>query len=684
MILKLKVNEKDKNKDEGVKIVLNMIVKNESQIILRLLESVYKLIDAYCICDTGSTDNTIEIINNFFKKKDVKGCVIKHKFKNFGHNRNWSLDKCRLIYENFDFILLLDADMVVSYSKTFLKNKEDLKNYDYYYILQGNKNFKYRNIRLIKINDKIKYKGDTHEYLNIPVNLKSKTLDVNDMFIEDIGDGANKGDKFDRDIRILQESILVDPDNTRSYFYLANSYFDIGKYDEAIKNYKIRIEKGGWYEEIFYSMYRIGLCYMGKKKYEKAILKFLNAYQLNPGRAEPLYELIKHFRIKKHYSLANLFFKQAICIEHPQNDALFINSDIYNYKLLYEFYIFYFYLNINDKTLYDETEIHDVFFKLLNKNYYVRNLLENYKFYSKKIDYNIKCEQLNIKRYDLTGIKDNFNSGNIALIEHNNKLKFFVRYSNYYFNDNWDYVYRGKEKTKNYLITYKDEKYEEIETDNRINENDRKIKDYDILQGLQDIRVLKFNNKIYYTGNIIFNYQDICGNYLRGSKLEYGVVDMENYKLDGTLINSPYDNICEKNWTLFNNKKKIFCIYKWHPLSIGLIKKNKFLIKLKTKTPKFFKHVCGSTHGIFMDNKILFICHIVFHGKPRYYYHIFIRIDSTNFQYIDHSYIFTFENQPIEYCCGMILKDELLYITYSVKDNITKLLTINPNDINFI
>ena len=43
------------------KICLNMIVKNESAILRRLLESVLPLIDSYCICDTGSTDDTIEI-----------------------------------------------------------------------------------------------------------------------------------------------------------------------------------------------------------------------------------------------------------------------------------------------------------------------------------------------------------------------------------------------------------------------------------------------------------------------------------------------------------------------------------------------------------------------------------------------------------------------------------------------
>ena len=52
------------------KLTLSMIVKNESHIILECLNSLYKEIDYWVIVDTGSTDNTKEIITNFFKEKN--------------------------------------------------------------------------------------------------------------------------------------------------------------------------------------------------------------------------------------------------------------------------------------------------------------------------------------------------------------------------------------------------------------------------------------------------------------------------------------------------------------------------------------------------------------------------------------------------------------------------------------
>ena len=52
-------------------ICLNMIVKNESHIIEQTLNNIIDniKIDYWVICDTGSTDNTPQIITEFFEKK---------------------------------------------------------------------------------------------------------------------------------------------------------------------------------------------------------------------------------------------------------------------------------------------------------------------------------------------------------------------------------------------------------------------------------------------------------------------------------------------------------------------------------------------------------------------------------------------------------------------------------------
>jgi glycosyltransferase involved in cell wall biosynthesis len=72
-----------------------MIVKNESKVIERLLESVVAIIDCYCICDTGSTDGTQEIIQDFFLKRGISGQVIEAPFVDFAHSRNVALRACQ-------------------------------------------------------------------------------------------------------------------------------------------------------------------------------------------------------------------------------------------------------------------------------------------------------------------------------------------------------------------------------------------------------------------------------------------------------------------------------------------------------------------------------------------------------------------------------------------------------------
>ena len=52
-------------------IRLNMIVKNEAHVILRCLASVKPWIDSWCIVDTGSSDGTQEIIQNYLCTRQI-------------------------------------------------------------------------------------------------------------------------------------------------------------------------------------------------------------------------------------------------------------------------------------------------------------------------------------------------------------------------------------------------------------------------------------------------------------------------------------------------------------------------------------------------------------------------------------------------------------------------------------
>jgi len=277
-----------KEKTSVIKLCLNMIVKNESKVITRLLESVEKIVDSYCICDTGSTDNTEEVITNFFSKRGIPGKIIHEPFHNFGYNRTFALKACEGL-PNADYILLLDADMQLQINPNLTPEKIKLQLKDeLYFIFQGNEFLYYKNVRIVKNNNNLAYWGVTHEYVKLPegCDYKYNQFDKSVIFINDIGDGGSKMNKYTRDIELLKNGLIELPNNDRYLFYLANSYRDTGQFEIAIETYKKRIEVGGWFEEIWHSHYSIGKCAKSLGKMDLAIFHWLEGYNVFPQRLE--------------------------------------------------------------------------------------------------------------------------------------------------------------------------------------------------------------------------------------------------------------------------------------------------------------------------------------------------------------------------------------------------------------
>ena len=118
------------------KICLNMIVKNESKIITRFFDSVLPFIDGYCICDTGSSDDTKEVIRTYFKEKELPGKVVEKEFVDFSTNRNFALHACHTM-KDMDYVLLLDADMKLIFDNIDINQFKTTMDKDAYFLFQG-------------------------------------------------------------------------------------------------------------------------------------------------------------------------------------------------------------------------------------------------------------------------------------------------------------------------------------------------------------------------------------------------------------------------------------------------------------------------------------------------------------------------------------------------------------------
>jgi len=631
-------------------IVLNMIVKNESRIIQRLLESVYPIIDYYCICDTGSTDNTDKIINDFFKEKNINGKIVYEPFQNFEYNRNFALNAC---IGMGDYVLLLDADMQLKVNNF---KKELLQPFDSIYIYQENNSLIYKNTRIIKNNGLFHYKGVTHEYINSPNNISTYQLEKSEMFIIDIGDGCSKGDKFERDIKLLLNGIKMEPNNERYHFYLANSYNDSGKYDEAIEMYKKRIELKGWNQEVWHSYYKIGSIYKIQGQIEKAIYYWLLGYNYYSDRVEGLYNIIYHYRIEGKQRLAKIYYDIAISVLDKKinyNNFLFAEYNIYTYKLYVEYTIIAYYLgikNINDKVIIilnhckDEREINLLF---SNMKFYKDILIQK----SKKIlDSNFKETIFDVEHI--------FTSSSSCMIPQDDGYLMNVRYVNYIMDNKQNYSYKESIITQNKCV----------KMDINFNIIEETLLKYDFvkshLMGIEDVRIFSKEKDILFLGTCYNREKDklmiVNGSY----------DDLENQNFS---IPTFSDNKCEKNWVYYkDSKNNNNIIYKWYPLTICQLNNNELSIIEKKETPLYFSRFRGSTNGFHYNDEIWFIIHIVSYEVPRHYYHVFSIFDK-DMNLLRYSSPFSFEGEAIEYCLSIIVEKSQVLINYSIWDRSTRI-----------
>lgn len=306
-----------------------MIVRSEARVIRRALESARPHIDYWVICDTGSTDDTPEIIKDALQ--GVPGELHHTSWANFGHNRTEAI---KLAKGKCDYILIMDADMVLNVKAPFkTKLVED------YYEIRYEGSLDYSQHMLVSDRYDWRYIGITHEYIYAD---DAKRWDfLPEVSLKHFGDGSCRSDKFERDIRLLAEGLKKEPGNVRYMFYLAQSYKDLGRWEEALHWYEKRATASGWEEERWYAMYQVAeMKSMLDHPWPEVQSAYLKAFDARTLRLEPIHALVKHYRRKEQFYQAYLFSSVALQgLTYPVTEKLFIDKPIYDYLLLFEFAI---------------------------------------------------------------------------------------------------------------------------------------------------------------------------------------------------------------------------------------------------------------------------------------------------------------------------------------------------------
>lgn len=322
-------------------IGLCMIVKDETKVIRRCLESTLPLVDYILVVDTGSTDGTQQVIRDFLDEKKIAGAVLEEPWRDFAYNRSYSLARLREV-RHIDYALVIDADDRLELDPGFDVHafKRSLDR-DFYDIPIRHRTITHHRPQLLSNRRPFHFKGILHEYVELPrIPLTRGT--GKGLAIHASTDGARSQDKqkYEKDAVALEAALKTESDPfliSRYTFYLAQSYRDCGNRERAIDNYLRRAKLGYWNEEIYVSLYEAAkLMAVLNRPREQVIATFNRASQTIPGRAEALHGAARYCRNIRQFNDGYVFARDGLTISKP-TEGLFVEPWIYDYGLLDEY-----------------------------------------------------------------------------------------------------------------------------------------------------------------------------------------------------------------------------------------------------------------------------------------------------------------------------------------------------------
>jgi glycosyltransferase involved in cell wall biosynthesis len=360
-----------KNENTNVSLALVMMLKNESKRIVVTLDSVRDVSDCFVILDTGSEDNTVNIVKNYCKQNNKILHLIEKVFPSpfhFSNARNAILD---FADDKADYLLLLDCN-------DELKGQTDVRRFiDNYkgestafHICQewwnGISLDKYFNIRLLKSKNEWRYRGAIHEYIICPKaeeqleetkrcqtkkkgeSLVSRIIGFS-LYQDRTKDDDKSSNRFSRDAEILSgeykkyidSTSLIENDPNgynRNLFYYGQTCMCLAKNETAYNLYRERsCQENGFVEEKYHSYFRCGeISKLLNHDWEESMIWYIKAYEYSSlifdfPRAEPLFRLAEYYK-GKCWELSFMYLLRCCDLLYPDNAILFVDRRVYDYK----------------------------------------------------------------------------------------------------------------------------------------------------------------------------------------------------------------------------------------------------------------------------------------------------------------------------------------------------------------
>lgn len=299
-----------------------MIVRDEADWVEPALESARELgISSWLIADTGSVDETPGLVRELLG--DLPGELVELEWQGHAETRSELLRRAR---GRGDYLLLLDADM------TLKGELVDPLVADVYYATIEMATISYGLPILIRSSRSWSYRGVAHSYL--AADDGDWSTGDSGLTVIDRRPGAYREGKLEEDAAALEAALERDPLDARSSFYLAQTYQNLGRIPEAIREYGRQALLKGYAEERYVAKLRRARL-LSRTDERAGLMAFLDAWQDRPSRAEALYGAARLARLAGGHDLALMFAKRAAELP-PTTDRLFLERGIYAWGVKFE------------------------------------------------------------------------------------------------------------------------------------------------------------------------------------------------------------------------------------------------------------------------------------------------------------------------------------------------------------
>jgi predicted O-methyltransferase YrrM len=314
-----------------------MIVKNAGDIFEKILTENLPIIDKWTILDTGSTDNTVEIINRVLVGKK-KGKLYQEPFINFRDSRNRCLELCG--YDCAYNLMLDDTYVIRGDLRGFFHEIRGDQFADSFSLIIISDDLEYYSNRITKSEKDLRYKYIIHEVIqkenNVNVVIPKEKSFIYDYRTDYMEKRTMERKKYDLDC--LFQMVREDPNDSRNYYYIAQTYSILGNIEKAAEYFHKRAffnDTGGFDQEKYDALFELARIYNFKlnKPWEEIEKLYLLYCQFDPERPDALYFLGIHYYLEKEYSKAYQYFKKGFEVGFPYHRQYSLKPTLSYYYL---------------------------------------------------------------------------------------------------------------------------------------------------------------------------------------------------------------------------------------------------------------------------------------------------------------------------------------------------------------